>query len=41
MMDLKKHALEFKKDKGTDSVLCLKSKEVLNSKLKPLYTAFF
>ena len=27
--------------KGTDSVLSCKSKEVINSKLKPWYTAFF
>ena len=32
--------LELKKDKDTDYVLSLKSKGVINSKLKPLYTAF-
>ena len=32
--------LELKKDKGTDSVICWKSKGVYNSKLKPLYTTF-
>ena len=31
---------ELKKDKGTDYVLCWKSKWVHNSKLKPLHTAF-
>ena len=31
--------LELKEDKGTDYVLSWKSKEVYNSKLKPLYTA--
>ena len=35
------HALELKKDKGTDYVLSWKSKGVLNSKLKPLYTTFW
>ena len=33
-------ALELKKDKGIDYVLNQKSKEVFNSKHKPLYTAF-
>ena len=28
-------ALELEKDKGTDYVLCWKSREVLNSKIKP------
>ena len=32
--------LELKKDKGTDSVICWKSKGVYNSKLKTLYTTF-
>ena len=32
--------LELKKDKGTDYILCSKSKGVFNSKLKPLYTDF-
>ena len=32
--------LELKKDKDTDYVLSLKSEGVINSKLKPLYTAF-
>ena len=32
--------LELKKGKGTDYVLNWKSKEVFNSKLKPLYTEF-
>ena len=32
--------LEFKKGNGTDYVLSLKSKEICNSKFKPLYTAF-
>ena len=32
--------LELKKDKGTDYFLSWKSKEVFNSKLKALYTAF-
>ena len=31
---------ELKKDRGTDHILSWKSKEVYNSKLKPLYTAF-
>ena len=32
--------LELKEDKGTDYVLCWKSKGVHASNLKPLYTAF-
>ena len=32
--------LELKKDKNTDYVLSWKSKEVRNSKVKPLYTIF-
>ena len=31
----------MKKGKGTEQVLSWKSKGVFNSKLKPLYTAFF
>ena len=48
MMDLKTYlfinqhfTLELKKGKGTDDVLSWKSKGVFNSKLVPLYTAFF
>ena len=49
MMDLKTRLfnqptfdkLELKKDKGTDYVLCWKSKGVYNSKLKQLDTDFF
>ena len=46
MRDLKKHiclstnTLELKKDQDTDNVLSCKSKEVLNSQLKPFFTAF-
>ena len=32
--------LELKNDQGTDYVLSWKSKEVLNSQLRPLFTAF-
>ena len=32
--------LELKKDKGADYVLSWRSKEVYNSKFKPLYTVF-
>ena len=37
---LSTNTLELKKDQDTDYVLSWKSKEVLNSQLKPLFTAF-
>ena len=37
----KHEVLELKEIKGTDYVLSWKSKEVYNSKLKPLYMDFF
>ena len=40
MIDLKTHALELKKEKGTDYELSWKRKGVFNSMLIPLYTAF-
>ena len=37
---LSTNTLELKKDQDTDYVLSWKSKGVLNSQLKPLFTAF-